>query len=238
MNFSIIENPTYLIFMSLVLYVTPTNDSEDLGKLKPKEDIGTFVGYAPIKKAYRIYNKRTRLIIETIHVDFDELTAMASKQFSSGLGPQLLTPGTLSSGLMPNPPPPTPYYFNPPPSVASPVPAVVAPDPTVVALWSTVQLTCFKKQGLVVAKGYRQEEWIDFEESFTPVARLEAIRIFIAYVAHKNMIVYQIYVKTAFLNGILREEVYVSQPDRFVDQDNPNHVYKLKKAIYGLKQAP
>nr|GEY71713.1 hypothetical protein [Tanacetum cinerariifolium] len=136
-----------------------------------------------------------------------------------------------------------------------------------------------------------EEEGIDFEESFAPVARLEAIRIFLAYVAHKNMVVYQMDVKTAFLNGNLRkevyvsqpdgfvdsdnpnhvleairifiaytihknmvvyqmdvktaflnsnlrEEVYVSQPDGFVDQDNPNHVYKLKKALYGLKQAP
>nr|GEY01947.1 retrovirus-related Pol polyprotein from transposon TNT 1-94 [Tanacetum cinerariifolium] len=82
------------------------------------------------------------------------------------------------------------------------------------------------------------EEGIDFEESFAPVARLEALRIFLAYVTHKNMVVYQIDVKTAFLNGNLREEVYVSQPDGFVDPDNPNHVYKLKKALYGLKQAP
>nr|GFC14547.1 retrovirus-related Pol polyprotein from transposon TNT 1-94 [Tanacetum cinerariifolium] len=82
------------------------------------------------------------------------------------------------------------------------------------------------------------EEGIAFEESFAPVARLEAIRIFLAYAAHKNMVVYHIDVKTAFLNGNLREEVYVSQPDGFVDPDNPNHVYKLKKALYGLKQAP
>nr|GEZ81869.1 hypothetical protein [Tanacetum cinerariifolium] len=68
--------------------------------------------------------------------------------------------------------------------------------------------------------------------------RLEAIRIFLAYAAHKNMGVYQMDVKTVFLNGNLREEVYVSQPDGFVDQDNPNHVYKLKKTLYGLKQAP
>nr|GEX86379.1 retrovirus-related Pol polyprotein from transposon TNT 1-94 [Tanacetum cinerariifolium] len=68
--------------------------------------------------------------------------------------------------------------------------------------------------------------------------RLEAIQIFLAYAAHKNMVVYQMDVKTAFLNSNLREEVYVSQPDRFVDPDNPNHVYKLKKALYGLKQAP
>ncbi|GKF45236.1 retrovirus-related pol polyprotein from transposon TNT 1-94, partial [Tanacetum coccineum] len=86
-------------------------------------------------------------------------------------------------------------------------------------------------------EGYCQEEGIDFEESFAPIARLEAIRIFIAYVAHKNMTVYQIDVKTAFLNGVLREEVYVSQLDGFLDQDNPNDVYKLKKALYGLKQA-
>nr|GFD22203.1 retrovirus-related Pol polyprotein from transposon TNT 1-94 [Tanacetum cinerariifolium] len=82
------------------------------------------------------------------------------------------------------------------------------------------------------------EEGIDFEESFSSVARLEAIRIFLAYAAQKNMVVYQMDVKTAFLNGNLREEVYASQPDGFVDSNNPNNVYKLKKALYGLKQAP
>nr|GFA10791.1 hypothetical protein [Tanacetum cinerariifolium] len=82
------------------------------------------------------------------------------------------------------------------------------------------------------------EEGIDFEESFALVARLEAIRIFLAYATHRNMVVYQMDVKTAFLNGNLREEAYVSQPDGFVDPDNPNHVYKLKKALYGLKHAP
>nr|GEZ66270.1 hypothetical protein [Tanacetum cinerariifolium] len=90
----------------------------------------------------------------------------------------------------------------------------------------------------LVACGYHQEEEIRFEESFAPVARLEAIRIFLAYTAHKNMVVYQMGAKTAFLTGNLREEVYVNQPDSFVDPDNPNHVCKLKKALYGLKQAP
>nr|GEW69380.1 hypothetical protein [Tanacetum cinerariifolium] len=94
-----------------------------------------------------------------------------------------------------------------------------------------------KNKARLVARGYRQEEGIDFEESFAPVSRLEAIQIFLAYAAHKNRVVYQMDVKTAFLNGNLREEVYVSQPDGFVDQDNPNHVYKLKKALYWLKQA-
>ncbi|GJS20335.1 retrovirus-related pol polyprotein from transposon TNT 1-94, partial [Tanacetum coccineum] len=94
-----------------------------------------------------------------------------------------------------------------------------------------------KNKARLVARGYCQEEGYDFEESFALVARLEAIRIFLAFSAHKNMVVYQMDVKTAFLNGNLREEVYVSQPDGFVDPDNPNHVYKLKKALYGLKQA-
>nr|GEY22028.1 copia protein [Tanacetum cinerariifolium] len=83
-----------------------------------------------------------------------------------------------------------------------------------------------------------QEEGIDFEESFALVARIEAIRIFLANVAHKNMTIYQMDVKMDFLNGELKEEVYVSQPEGFVDQDNPSHVYKLKKALYGIKQAP
>ncbi|GKC78387.1 retrovirus-related pol polyprotein from transposon TNT 1-94 [Tanacetum coccineum] len=90
----------------------------------------------------------------------------------------------------------------------------------------------------LVDRGYRQEEGIDFEDPFAPVARLEAIRIFLVFAAHLKMVVYQIDVKTAFLNGNLREEVYVSQSDGFVDKDKPNHVYKLKKALYRLKQAP
>ncbi|GKF53190.1 retrovirus-related pol polyprotein from transposon TNT 1-94, partial [Tanacetum coccineum] len=87
----------------------PTNDSENLGKLQPKADIGIFIGYAPTKKAFRIYNRRTRRIIETIHVDFDELTVMTSEH--SSLGPVLheMTPATISLGLVPNPPPSTTF---------------------------------------------------------------------------------------------------------------------------------
>ncbi|GJW51419.1 retrovirus-related pol polyprotein from transposon TNT 1-94 [Tanacetum coccineum] len=95
-----------------------------------------------------------------------------------------------------------------------------------------------KNKARLVAQGFMQEEGIDFEESFSPVARIEAICIFVANAAHKNMMIYQMDVKTDFLNGELKEEVYVSQPEGFVNQDNPSHVYKLKKALYGLKQAP
>ncbi|GJU37819.1 retrovirus-related pol polyprotein from transposon TNT 1-94 [Tanacetum coccineum] len=301
----------------------PTNDSENLGKLQPKADIGIFIGYAPTKKAFRIYNRRTRQIIKTIHVDFDELTAMASEH--SSLEPALheMTPATINSGLVPNPPPSTPFVpplrtdwdilfqplfdelLNPPPSVDQPAPEVIAPIAEVVAPEPTAStgspsstttkdhpldniigdlerpvstrlqlheqaLFCYYDAflTLVEPKNYKdaltQACWIEemqeelneferlevwelvprpdkkrefiFEESFALVDRLDAIRIFLAYAAHMNMIVYQMDVKTAFLNGILHEEVYVSQPDGFVDQDNLNHVYKLKKALYGLKQ--
>ncbi|GJV16735.1 retrovirus-related pol polyprotein from transposon TNT 1-94 [Tanacetum coccineum] len=90
----------------------------------------------------------------------------------------------------------------------------------------------------LVTKGYRQEDGIDFEESFALVTQLEAVRMFMAYAAHKKFTIYQMDVKTAFLNGSLKEEVFVSQPEGFVDPDFPNHVYRLKKALYGLKQAP
>ncbi|GJZ92994.1 retrovirus-related pol polyprotein from transposon TNT 1-94 [Tanacetum coccineum] len=126
---------SYLHVFGALCY--PTNDSENLGKLQPKADIGIFIGYAPTKKAFRIYNRRTRRIIETIHVDFDELTAMASEHINSGpalnemasehissgpalnemasehssSGPALneMTPATHSSGLVPNPPPSKPF---------------------------------------------------------------------------------------------------------------------------------
>ncbi|GKB28696.1 retrovirus-related pol polyprotein from transposon TNT 1-94 [Tanacetum coccineum] len=95
-----------------------------------------------------------------------------------------------------------------------------------------------KNKDKLVAQGFKKEEGINFEESFVPVARIEAIHIFIANSTHKNMKIYQMDVKTDFLNGELKEEVYVSQPKGFINQDNPSHVYKLKKAIYGLKQPP
>nr|GEZ29442.1 hypothetical protein [Tanacetum cinerariifolium] len=430
--------PDLLFFHVFGALCYPTNDSENLGKLQPKADIGIFIGYATTKKAFRIYNRRTRRIVETIHVDFDELTAMASEQSSSGPALNEMTPGTISSGLMQKSSPSTSYVppsrndwdllfqsmfdelLNPSPSVdhqaaevITPITDVIPPvhadstsspssttvdqdAPSLSKSHSTTEiqssvilqdveddhmdmevahmgndqlfgvpildvtstqssstaspqsivqtdhpithhnskwtkdhplqniigqlsrpvstrlqlheqaLFCYydafltsvepkmykealtqscwieamqeelneferlevwelvprpnkvmvitlkwiykvkldelggilKNKARLVARGYHQEEGIDFEESFALVVRLEAIRIFLAYAAHKNMIVYQMDVKTtAFLNGNLREEVYATQPDGVVDQDNPNHVYKLKKALYGLKQA-
>ncbi|GJR32211.1 integrase, catalytic region, zinc finger, CCHC-type containing protein [Tanacetum coccineum] len=95
-----------------------------------------------------------------------------------------------------------------------------------------------KNKARLVAKGYHQEAGINFEESFAPVARLEAIRLFIANAASQDMTTFQMDVKTAFLNGELNKAVYVSQPEGFVDPNLQTHVYRLKKSLYGLKQAP
>nr|GFA14542.1 integrase, catalytic region, zinc finger, CCHC-type, peptidase aspartic, catalytic [Tanacetum cinerariifolium] len=108
-------------------------------------------------------------------------------------------------------------------------------------LWknkSDKENTVIRNKSRLVAKGYAQKEGVDFEESFAPVARLEAVRLFIAYAAHKSFTIYQIDVKTAFLYGPLKEEVYVNQPDGFVEPYHPDKVYRLKKVLYGLKQAP
>nr|GEU41621.1 hypothetical protein [Tanacetum cinerariifolium] len=283
-----------------------TNDGENLGNLQPKADIGIF--------------------IETIHVDFDELTTMASEHNSLEPALHEMTPATISLGPVPSPPPSTPVDLPAlkvipliakvvalelavstslpslttvdqdatSPNVAhmnndmffsfeeSPKTLNLSDDPLHEALHedSTSQgsssnmrqtHTLFESLGrwtkdhhitnviepqnfkqamtepswidatqeeIHKFKGYKQEEGIDFEESFVPVARIEAIRIFIANVAHKNMTILQMDVKMVFLNDELKKEVYVSQPDEFVDQDNPSHMYKLKKALYGLKRAP
>ncbi|GJY00624.1 retrovirus-related pol polyprotein from transposon TNT 1-94 [Tanacetum coccineum] len=95
-----------------------------------------------------------------------------------------------------------------------------------------------RNKARLVAVGYCQQEGINYDETFAPVARIEAIRLFLAYAAHKDFTVFQMDVKTAFLNGILKEEVYFGQPPGFVSKQYPDHVYALDKALYGLKQAP
>nr|GEY01634.1 putative reverse transcriptase domain-containing protein [Tanacetum cinerariifolium] len=105
------------------------------------------------------------------------------------------------------------------------------------ALGTSLDMNTYHKSPLV-AKEYAQKEGVDFEESFAPVARLEAVRLFIAYAAHKSFTVYQMDVKTTFLYGPLKEEVYVNQPDGFVDPYHLDKVYRLTKALYGLRQAP
>nr|GEY38615.1 hypothetical protein [Tanacetum cinerariifolium] len=95
-----------------------------------------------------------------------------------------------------------------------------------------------RNKARLVAVGYSQQEGINYDETFAPVAQIEAIRLFLAYAAHKDFTVYQMDIKTVLLNGILKEEVYVGQPPGFVSKQYPDHVYALNKALYGLKQAP
>ena len=98
--------------------------------------------------------------------------------------------------------------------------------------------TIIRNKARLVVQGYNQEEGIDYDENFAPVARIEAIRLLIAFASHMEFTLYQMDVKSAFLNGLLQEEVFVKQPPGFENNDFPDHVYKLDKALYGLKQAP
>jgi hypothetical protein len=95
-----------------------------------------------------------------------------------------------------------------------------------------------RNKAQLVAKGYSQVEGLDFDETYAPIARLESIRILLAYATYNGFKLYQMDVKCAFLNGPIKEEVYVEQPPGFEDSENPCHVYKLSKVLYGLKQAP
>ncbi|GJU97339.1 retrovirus-related pol polyprotein from transposon TNT 1-94 [Tanacetum coccineum] len=307
----------------------PTNDRDDLGKIKLKANIGIFIGYSESSRGFRIYNRQTKKIMETIHVKFDELTYMASEcnKYYAASSQEVLDNSlqiflimttllhhrqsceedealnNFDGNVFYNAPP-TPVFeeaessstYQDPSNMHEfhqkhrssdrwtknhPIEQVIG-DPSKPVMTrnqlqtdaevcmyaltvSTIEpknikeamldaswiesmqdeLNQFKRldvwelnKSRLVAKGYRQEEGIDFEESFAPVARLEAVRIFVAYAAHKNFPIYQMDVKTAFLNGPLKEKVFVRQPDRFVDSDFPNHIYRLKKALYDLKQAP
>ncbi|GKB74026.1 retrovirus-related pol polyprotein from transposon TNT 1-94 [Tanacetum coccineum] len=303
----------------------PTNDNEDLDKLDAKADIGIFVGYTPAKKAFKIYNKRTWKIIETIHVTFDELIAMASEQFSLGLGLHSMTPAIFSSGLIPSTvsqqpfqevvladspmltsidqdapstsipstqekehspnisqgfkeSPKTPTFRDDPlheslhedsTSQGSssnvrqthtpfehlgrwmkdhPIANVIGDPSRSVSMRKQLEtdaMWCYFDVFLtsVEPKNFKQAmtepSWIDaMQEEIHEFQRLEVWELVSSNAAHKNMKIYQMDVKTAFLNRELKEEVYISQPEGFVDQDNPSHVYKLKNALYSLKQAP
>nr|GEX11012.1 integrase, catalytic region, zinc finger, CCHC-type, peptidase aspartic, catalytic [Tanacetum cinerariifolium] len=215
----------------------PKNDHEDIGKLGTNDDIGFFIRYSTDSCAYRVYNRQTKKIMETMNVSFDELLVMAFEQrrldltyAPSTITMQQPTKGELDllfEAMYDD------YIGGQPSATASTVPPAQEPQNK-----HDEEQTLIKNKSRLVVRGYRQEEGIDFEESFAPVARMEAIRKFLAYAAHKSFTVFQMYVKTAFLHGSLKEDVHVCQPEGFIDGDHPSHVYKLKKALYGLKQAP
>nr|GFA69212.1 retrovirus-related Pol polyprotein from transposon TNT 1-94 [Tanacetum cinerariifolium] len=257
------------------------NDYEDIGKLKAKGDIGVFVGYSKESADFRIYNKRTRKIHESVNVNFDEILELASKQFSLEPGLSNLNerekssnPSVLkvseaskkdledlfqdfydeyfdSSKIMKSSTTNVETSINEEvfhevsqsfqgESSSSLLNDDVQQSPEEVILSQTNTQSISNNMVPIgdEAIGYSQQEGIDYDETFAPVAQIEAIRLFLAYAAHKNFAVFQMDVKTTFLNGILKEEVYVGQPPGFFSKKNPDHVYALEKALYGLKQAP
>ncbi|GKD83674.1 retrovirus-related pol polyprotein from transposon TNT 1-94, partial [Tanacetum coccineum] len=176
----------------------------------------------------------------TIHVKFDELTSMASEDDSLEPASQRFLNNDSSTEFINTPSkedldnffgPMYEEYFEKKSSEMSLNYAAQQKNK------SNAENIVIRNKSCLVAKGYKQEEGIDFEDSFAPVARLEAVRMFVAFAAYKNITILQMDVKIEFLNGPLKEEVYVSQPDGFVDPDFPDHVYRLKKVLYGLKQA-
>nr|GEV15880.1 hypothetical protein [Tanacetum cinerariifolium] len=258
----------HLYIFGCICYIT--RDGRNLDKMKEKGDPCILVRYSTQSKGYRVYNKRTRMIVESIYIRFDEIkevyeTSVANN--TSGLvrqrhkaldydNPDLVPQlQDVSSSAdehkkennykMINLPilsvlpyvseyqwmkdhPLKQVHGNPSRSGQTRQQLAIDPEMCMYAL--TVSTT--------KPKNTKEEEGIDFEESFAPAARLEAVQIFIAYETHKSFLIYQMDVKTTFLNGPLKEEVYVGQPDGFVDPDHPEKVYRLRKALYVLKQSP
>nr|GEV02666.1 retrovirus-related Pol polyprotein from transposon TNT 1-94 [Tanacetum cinerariifolium] len=223
----------------------PKNDHEDIGKLGAKGDIGFFIGYSTDSCAYRIYNRSSKLGLQSMtsgqissRLDLTYALSIITTQQPNEGEPSLtvLTRNQLrSDGDM------CMYAL----TVSNMEPKNVKEamtDPAWIEsmqeelLWfkrldHDEEQTVIQNKSLLVVRGYRQEEGIDFKESFALVARKEAIRIFLAYAAHKSFSVFQMDMKTAFFHGSLKEDVYVYQPKGFIDADHPSHVYKLKKAL-------
>ncbi|GKA45531.1 retrovirus-related pol polyprotein from transposon TNT 1-94 [Tanacetum coccineum] len=244
---------------------------ENLDKMKEKGDACIFVGYSTQSRVYRVYNKRIRVIDETIHVNFDELPLMVSDHISSDPVLQCptmdfehdsLSPETQSQENVPQADETvttsneldllfssmfdellngtTPLVLKSSVVNAADAPNKCQQQHTTQSSTTTVAADVPPLNIQTTHDTTKQaptQEGIDFEESFAPVARLEAVWLFVVYAAHKSFPVYQMDVKTTFLNGPLKEEVYVNQPDGFIDPYHPDKVYHLKKALYGLKGA-
>nr|GEZ46408.1 copia protein [Tanacetum cinerariifolium] len=212
-------------------------DGENLDKMKEKGDKCIFVWYFNQPRAYRVFNKRTRVIMESIHVNFDELPQMASDQLSSDPAPECQTMALNHASLSPA----IQRQANVPQADR-----IVTTSNELDLLFSLMFDELLNGSSKVVSKSsvvfandvpyQRQNHTTPLNIHTTPAPL--SVRLFIAYAAHKSFTVYQMDVKTSFLYGPLKEEVYVNQPDGFVDPYHPDKVYGLKKALYGLKQAP
>ncbi|GKA37236.1 retrovirus-related pol polyprotein from transposon TNT 1-94 [Tanacetum coccineum] len=192
----------------------PTNDRDDLGKMKPKADIDSDNLFRPLYEEY--YETSTPEVSDNYAantLDNEDTPSSSSIVVEEDEAPQIeLIECHIGRNII-----------------------------AVKWLWKNktdAENMVIRNKSRLFAKGYGQEEGIDFKESFAPVVRLKAVRFFMAYAAYKNFPIYQMDVKLEFLNRPLKEKVFVRQPDGFVDPDFPKHVYRLKKSLYGLKQAP
>nr|GEW81428.1 retrovirus-related Pol polyprotein from transposon TNT 1-94 [Tanacetum cinerariifolium] len=224
---------------------------DHLGKFDAKADDGYFLGYSSVSKAFKVYNTNRQQIEETYHVTFDESISHPATQ-DRWLRDQHIKLvniiGNPGEGMLTR-------------SMAAKLTTALASEclfadnlfeiePKKVSEslkhpgWIDFMNkkyehgTTTKNKARLVAQDYSQEEGIDYDETFTPVARIEAIRIFLSFATYMNFKVYQMDVKSVFLNDKLKEEVYVKQPPGFESSEFPDYVCKLDKARYGLKQAP
>ncbi|GJU12913.1 retrovirus-related pol polyprotein from transposon TNT 1-94 [Tanacetum coccineum] len=200
-----------------------------LTKFDPKSYEGVFLGYSQNSKAYIILNKHTRKVKEQLNVTFDETPppSKTSPLVDDDLDEEEAIKVTKKKNLKNDIEDETleiDKIVNIKESRNHPLENVIG---------NLNQITL-----RLVAQGYNQQEGIDYDETYAPIARLESIRILLAYACALDFKVFQMDVKGAFLNGFINEVVYVAQPPGFIDFKKPNHVYKLKKALYGLKQAP
>ena len=308
------------------------NTKDNLGKFDAKYNVGIFLGYSSSSKAYRVFNKKTMVVEESVHVVFDESNESLERResvdddvgldFSMGRL-QIDDKVHQQEEEIDSKKEESPFAHPPPPQLeqgessqelpkewkfvtSHPQDQIIGNPSIGVRTRSSLRNICnnlafisqiepkklndaiidenwvismqeelnqfernevwelvprpndqsvigtkwvyknkmdengiiIRNKARLVAQGYNQQEGIDYEETFAPVARLEAIRMLLAFACHKNFILYQMDVKSAFLNGFINEEVYVEQPPGFGSFNFPNHVFKLKKALYGLKQAP
>ncbi|GKB58219.1 putative reverse transcriptase, RNA-dependent DNA polymerase [Tanacetum coccineum] len=226
--------------------VTILNTIDHLGKFDGKADEGFFVGYSTNSKAFRVFNSRTRIVEENLHwLQEISLLVMQTQDL----------PFSSSSNDSPD------AGFKPsgeekkrdaedPGNKDSEVPSIENQELIKKRIQMSTALTIsklnkkdergimIKNKARLVTQGYTQEEGINYDKVFAPIARIEAIRLFLAYASFKDFVVYQIDVKSAFLYGKIEEEVYVCQPPGFEDLDFLDRVYKVEKALYGLHQAP
>nr|GEU28863.1 retrovirus-related Pol polyprotein from transposon TNT 1-94 [Tanacetum cinerariifolium] len=204
-----IPNINFLHVFGCLVYIH--NDKDHLEKFDEKADNGYLLGYLLISNAFRVFNTRRQQTKKTYHIIFDESPYAIKFSKSSVANINIVETKRY---------PPDEYLHPYEPSQR---------DETVIVI---------KNKARLVAQGYNQQEGIDYDETFALFSRLKAIRIFLVFSTYMNFIVYQMDVKSAFLNGKLKEEVYVKQPLRFESSTFPNHVCKLDKALYGLKNAP